>query len=84
MENEGPSNITEAEVYILWPSSRESEEPLLYLTEQPLVKGNGHCQYVSDINPRDIKVGVLVLCCFFVFALIRPRSLQNVRKHKKR
>ena len=37
VENRGPSDIEEAEVYILWPSMRGAEEPLLYLTNQPQV-----------------------------------------------
>ena len=56
VENKGPSNISEAEVYILWPSMRETEAPLLYLTAQPQLDGAGRCQYVSDVNVYNLKV----------------------------
>jgi len=56
VENQGPSDIIEAEVYILWPSSHYSSRPLLYLTEQPVVEGPGHCQYVSDVNTHNVKI----------------------------
>ena len=56
MENRGPSDIESAEVYILWPSLRGQEQPLLYLTGQPVVEGPGSCHYVSDVNTQNIKV----------------------------
>ena len=55
VENEGPSDILEAEVYILWPSAR-SDSPLLYLTAQPWVEGPGYCQFVNDVNTHNLKV----------------------------
>ena len=56
VENRGPSDIEEAEVYILWPSFRATDDPLLYLTAQPQIEGPGVCQYVSDVNTHNIKV----------------------------
>ena len=56
VENRGPSDIESAEVYILWPSLRGQEQPLLYLTGQPIVEGPGSCHYVSDVNTHNIKV----------------------------
>ena len=60
MENEGPSDILEAEVYILWPSVRDVDEPLLYLTGQPWVEGAGACQKVYDVNTNNIKVSHVI------------------------
>jgi len=56
IENKGPSDILEAQVYILWPSFRPNGDPLLYLTYQPLVEGKGRCDYVSDVNLYQIKM----------------------------
>ena len=56
VENRGPSDIESAEVYILWPSLRGEDQPLLYLTGQPIVEGPGSCHYVSDVNTHNIKV----------------------------
>ena len=56
VENRGPSDIESAEVYILWPSLRGLDQPLLYLTGQPIVEGPGSCHYVSDVNIHNIKV----------------------------
>ena len=56
VENRGPSDIESAEVYILWPSLRGQDQPLLYLTGQPIVEGPGSCHYVSDVNIHNIKV----------------------------
>merc|ERR1719233_1819512 len=56
VENRGPSDIEEAEVYILWPSFRATDDPLLYLTAQPQIEGPGVCQYVSDVNTHNIKI----------------------------
>ena len=54
VENRGPSDIESAEVYILWPSLRGIDQPLLYLTGQPIVEGPGSCHYVSDVNIHNI------------------------------
>ena len=56
IENKGPSDIIEAQVYILWPSFRPNGDPLLYLTRQPIVEGKGRCSYVTDVNPFQVKV----------------------------
>merc|ERR1719233_1804169 len=56
VENRGPSDIEEADVYILWPSFRATDDPLLYMTAQPQIEGPGVCQYVSDVNTHNIKM----------------------------
>jgi len=56
VENRGPSNIEEAQVYILWPSFRQVDDPLLYLTAQPQIEGPGKCQFVVDVNTHNIKI----------------------------
>ena len=48
-------------MYILWPSFRQSDDPLLYLTAQPQIEGAGECQYVLDVNSRSIKVSQSLL-----------------------
>lgn len=53
--NRGPSMIQEAEVNILWPTYTLYGKHLLYLMEQPQVKGNGKCQPAQDINPLSLK-----------------------------
>ncbi|XP_067127479.1 integrin alpha-PS2-like isoform X1 [Centruroides vittatus] len=53
--NRGPSTIQEAEVNILWPTYTLYGKHLLYLMEQPRVKGNGKCQQVPDINPLSLQ-----------------------------
>jgi len=56
IENKGPSDVLEAEVYILWPSFRPNGDPLLYLTGQPLVEGKGRCAFVADVNPYGLEL----------------------------
>ena len=65
VENRGPSNIEQAEVYILWPSHRQVDDPLLYLTAQPQIEGPGKCQFVVDVNTHNIKVS----CPCFLYQL---------------
>ena len=43
-------------MYILWPSFRQVDDPLLYLTAQPIIEGAGSCQFVVDVNTHNIKV----------------------------
>ena len=53
----------EAQVYILRPSFRQVDDPLLYLTAQPIIEGPGSCQFVVDVNTHNIKVrSVLAFC----------------------
>ena len=56
VENRGPSDILEAQVFILWPSFRPNEEPLLYLTSQPIVEGLARCEIVEDVNPFNVEI----------------------------
>lgn len=48
---EGPSDIEEAEVRILWPSYTLNGEHFIYLLEQPMVEGPAECDHVDDVNP---------------------------------
>ncbi|ODM94960.1 Integrin alpha-PS2 [Orchesella cincta] len=48
---EGPSDIEEAEVRILWPSYTLAGQHFVYLLEQPLVDGPAECDHVDDVNP---------------------------------
>lgn len=48
---EGPSDIEQAEVRILWPSYTLSGQHFVYLLEQPLVEGPAVCEHVDDVNP---------------------------------
>ena len=41
---------------IIWSSPRGQDQPLLYLTGQPIVEGPGSCHYVSEVNTHNIKV----------------------------
>lgn len=56
VENKGPSDVIQAQVYILWPSSRPDGDPLLYLTAQPRVEGKGRCSFVADVNPYQLQL----------------------------
>lgn len=56
VENKGPSDIEEAQVFILWPSFRPNGDPLLYLTSQPMVEGMAKCEVVEDVNPYQVQV----------------------------
>ena len=44
------------QVYILWPSFRPNGDPLLYLASQPMVEGLGKCDFVTEVNPYQVKV----------------------------
>ena len=63
---QGPSDILEAEVYILWPSFRPNGDPLLYLTGQPLVEGKGRCAFVADVNPYGLEVLRFIFISFYI------------------
>ena len=56
VENKGPSDIEEAQVFILWPSFRPNGDPLLYLTSQPQIEGRARCEFVEDVNPYQVNV----------------------------
>ena len=43
VDNKGPSTIDKAFVYIYWPSFNVNGQPLLELTREPIIKGNGVC-----------------------------------------
>nr|XP_042901846.1 integrin alpha-PS2 [Parasteatoda tepidariorum] len=53
--NQGPSSIQQAEVYILWPTYTLEKKSLLYLMDQPEVRGNAQCEKV-DVNPLNLQV----------------------------
>ncbi|XP_069941612.1 integrin alpha-PS2 [Cherax quadricarinatus] len=51
ISNNGPSEILQAEIVILWPTMTLNGNYLLYLLEQPQVTGPVNCSYVPDVNP---------------------------------
>lgn len=53
---EGPSDIEEAEVVILWPSYTVNGQHLMYLMEQPMVDGPAECEHVDDVNPLALQL----------------------------
>lgn len=53
--NRGPSMVREAEIDILWPTFTLQDKPLLYLMDQPEVRGKGKCQEIPDVNPLLLK-----------------------------
>ena len=63
--NIGPTDVIEAQVYILWPSFRPNGDPLLYLTYQPLVEGKGRCDFVADVNPYQVLVRLSLLNFYY-------------------
>ena len=40
----------------MWPSFRPNGDPLLYLASQPIVEGLGKCDFVTEVNPYQVKV----------------------------
>jgi hypothetical protein len=61
------------QVYILWPSFRPNGDPLLYLASQPTVEGgHGKCDFVTEVNPFQVKVkcpslNVAKFCRFLLY-----------------
>ncbi|XP_037799232.1 integrin alpha-PS2-like [Penaeus monodon] len=51
ISNTGPSDISETELVILWPTRTLGGNYLLYLLEQPYVTGPVQCSHVPDVNP---------------------------------
>lgn len=58
VQNRGPSQITKADVTILWPTRDSDGNYLLYLMDQPRVTGKGSCRDVTldELNPLRLKV----------------------------
>uniref|UniRef100_T1JAL3 Uncharacterized protein n=1 Tax=Strigamia maritima TaxID=126957 RepID=T1JAL3_STRMM len=56
--NDGPSDIVEAEMYILWPTKTLGGQYLLYLLDQPEVSGSGRCDFVPRVNYFNLNVSV--------------------------
>lgn len=48
--NKGPSTIKEAKIDIIWPAYTLYGKHLLYLLDNPTIRGKAHCQNVPDIN----------------------------------
>ena len=55
VKNKGPTSISEAEVYILWPSYNEYEDPLLYLLDFT-ASDKAYCEPYKNKNPLMVKV----------------------------
>lgn len=55
--NRGPSDLPNVQLYLLWPTRTLVGDPLLYLTETPVVSPNSiRCEPVADVNYLDLKV----------------------------
>ena len=54
--NRGPSDIVQADVYILWPTKTLAGKDLLYLVDRPIIDGPANCQLVEQFNPLALKV----------------------------
>lgn len=54
--NQGPSDIVEAEVYVLWPMYTLAGEPFFYVLEQPEVSGPIVCDKLIGANPYTLKL----------------------------
>jgi len=56
VKNKGPSSISEAEVYILWPSFNEYGDHLLYLLGFDYDRKKASCEPIKNLNPLAVKV----------------------------
>ena len=56
VKNKGPSSISEAEVYILWPSFNEYGDHLLYLLGFDYDRKKASCEAIKNLNPLAVKV----------------------------
>merc|ERR1719495_625661 len=55
VKNKGPSSISEAEVYILWPSFNDYGDHLLYLLGFDYDHSLAKCESVKNLNPLSLK-----------------------------
>ena len=58
VKNKGPSSISEAEVYILWPSFNEYGDHLLYLLGFDYDRKKAFCEPIKNRNPLSVKVNL--------------------------
>jgi len=56
VKNKGPSSISEAEVYILWPSFNEYGDHLLYLLGFDYDRKKAFCEPIKNRNPLSVKL----------------------------
>ena len=56
VRNRGPSSISEAEVYILWPSFNDYGDHLLYLLGFEYDTTRAKCEPLKNLNPLSLKV----------------------------
>merc|ERR1711892_445025 len=56
VKNRGPSSISEAEVYILWPSFNEYGDHLLYLLGFDYDRKKAFCEPIKNLNPLAVTV----------------------------
>lgn len=56
VHNKGPSAISEAEVYILWPSFNDYGDHLLYLLDFDYDRTLAKCEPAKNRNPLSLKV----------------------------
>lgn len=48
--NQGPSDLPQAQIFLLWPTRTLGGDPLLYLLEEPDVSSEAVCHSVPDVN----------------------------------
>ncbi|XP_068141248.1 integrin alpha-PS2 isoform X1 [Drosophila tropicalis] len=56
IRNNRPSIIEEAVVYIHYPYETIAGDPLMYLLNQPETGGRIHCDMISEVNERQLKL----------------------------
>ncbi|XP_047110837.1 integrin alpha-PS2-like isoform X1 [Schistocerca piceifrons] len=54
--NNGPADIVEADLYILWPMYTLAGDPFFYILEQPEVTGPVVCEKLEEVNSLQLKI----------------------------
>lgn len=73
--NRGPSDITKADVYILWPTKTLTGKDLLYLVDRPIVDGPASCQLMEQFNPLALKVRIIIFLNYKLMTLFNIYSI---------
>ncbi|XP_049867403.1 integrin alpha pat-2 isoform X2 [Pectinophora gossypiella] len=58
IKNEGPYDVEEAEIYIMWPYQTLTGENLMYMLVEPQWAGNVKCDIARNINPENLVVQI--------------------------
>lgn len=72
VRNKGPSSISEAEFYIMWPSFNDYGDHLLYLLGFEYNSDQLQCEPIKNLNPLNVKVSTVF---FSLFTVIMQQSL---------